>query len=111
ININYPKFFGTIFTRWVQAYNFFSGINVAASADPNIVISGSKLVENARVGRSWNYGPLGGFVNVDLNAGYRFTEKITLSAQITNLFNTREREFVGSPFISRLFSVELRYNF
>lgn len=111
INFNYPKFFGTIFTRWVQAYNFFSGINVAASADPNIVISGSKLVENARVGRSWNYGPLGGFVNVDINGGYRFTENITLSAQVTNLFNTKEREFVASPFISRLFSVELKYDF
>ncbi|MEK6553467.1 MAG: TonB-dependent receptor, partial [Bacteroidota bacterium] len=111
VNVSYEKFFGTIFTRWVQAYNFFSGINVAASADPNIVISGTKLVENARVGRSWNYGPLGGFVNVDINGGYRFTEKITLSAQVTNLFNTSEREFVASPFISTLFSVELRYDF
>ncbi len=111
VNVSYEKFFGTIFTRWVQAYNFFSGINVAASADPNIVISGTKLVENARVGRSWNYGPLGGFVNIDINAGYRFTDSITLSAQVTNLFDTQEREFVASPFINRLFSAELRYNF
>ncbi|MFA4923310.1 MAG: TonB-dependent receptor, partial [Ignavibacteriaceae bacterium] len=103
VNVNYQNFFGTVFTRWVQKYNFFSGINVAAATDTNIVISGTKVIENARVGRGWNYGPLGGFVNIDLSAGYKFNKNIALSVQVTNLFDTKEREFVASPFISRLF--------
>jgi len=109
-NATYNKFFGSIFGRWVEAYDFFSGINVAASTNRNITWGGSPVVENARVGSSWNYGPLGGFVNFDVTAGYSFTKQITLTAAVTNLFNTREQQFVGSPFISRLVSVQLQFN-
>ncbi len=111
VNLNYDKFFGTIFGRWIQAYDFFSGINVAAATNRNLIVGGSPVVENARVGRTWNYGPLGDFINFDIGAGYRFNKNMTLSAQVTNLFDTREREFVGSPFITRLFSTELKFNF
>ncbi len=104
-NYNQGKFFGSVFTRWVQEFDFFSGINVAAKADEEI-----GLKENARFGRTWNYGPLGGFTNVDISAGYRFNKYFTTSAQVTNLFDSKVREFVASPFIGRLYSVELKIN-
>ncbi|WP_245318852.1 TonB-dependent receptor [Hymenobacter elongatus] len=66
VNYSQKKFFGSVFTRWVQAYDFFSGINVAAAENADL-----KLKENARYGRAWNYGPLAGFTTVDVRAGYR----------------------------------------
>ncbi|WP_303312258.1 TonB-dependent receptor [Hymenobacter sp. BT730] len=103
VNYSGKKFFGSVFTRWVQEYDFFSGINVAAEANPELGIK-----ENARYGRTWNYGPLGGFVNVDLSAGYRINTYLTASAQVSNVFDSEVREFVASPFIGRLYSAELK---
>lgn len=105
VNYSDKKFFGSIFTRYVQAYDFFSGINVAAAANPEFNIR-----ENARYGRTWNYGPLGGFTTVDLSAGYHLTSYLTASAQVVNVFDTKMREFVASPFIGRLYSAELKVN-
>jgi iron complex outermembrane receptor protein len=110
LNYNKTKFFGSLFGRWVQEYDFFSGINVAAAANPDLIYAGSPVVENARVGRSFNYGPLGGFFNIDLSAGYRISDVFTASAQVTNLFNAEVREFVASPIIARLVSIELKVN-
>jgi outer membrane receptor for ferrienterochelin and colicins len=104
-NYNQGKFFGSIFTRWVEEFDFFSGINVAAKADDAL-----GLKENARFGRTWNYGPLGGFTNVDVSAGYRINSYLTTSAQVSNLFDSKVREFVASPFIGRLYTVELKVN-
>ncbi len=111
VNLSYEKFFGTVFGRWVEKYDYISGINVAASTNTNLFVGGSPIVENARVGRTWNYGPLGGFVNIDVSGGYRFTQQLTFSVAVVNLFDTKEREFAGSPFISRLVSGELKYTF
>jgi outer membrane receptor for ferrienterochelin and colicins len=67
------------------------------------------LQENARYGRNFNYGPLGGFVNVDLGAGYRINKMFTVGGQITNLFDSKKvREFIASPYIGRLYQVELK---
>jgi outer membrane receptor for ferrienterochelin and colicins len=103
INYSDKKFFGSVFTRWVQAYDFFSGINTAAKENSTLGIK-----ENARFGRTWNYGPLGGFTTVDISAGYHLNSYLTASAQVVNLFDTRMREFVASPFIGRLYSAELK---
>ncbi|MBC6989013.1 TonB-dependent receptor [Hymenobacter sp. BT491] len=105
VNYSGKKFFGSVFTRWVQEYDFFSGINVAAAANTELGIK-----ENARYGRTWNYGPLGGFTNVDVSAGYHVNSYLTASAQVVNLFDSKVREFVASPFIGRLYSVELKVN-
>lgn len=105
LNFSASRFFGSIFTRWVDAYDFFSGINTAAATNEELGI-----VEDARFGRTWNYGPLGGFVNVDISAGYRFNNGLQLSGQIVNLFDSEVREFVASPAIGRLYSVELKVN-
>lgn len=109
-NGNFGKFFGSLFVRWVDAYDFFSGINIAARSNSNLLVGGQPLTTNARAGRTWNYGPLAGFVNVDLSLGYRFGKWVTLSGQVVNLFDAKVREFVASPFIGRLFSLELKVN-
>ena len=67
-----------------------------------------RIRENARFGRTWNYGPLGGFTTVDVSAGYRVNSYLTASTQVVNLFDTKMREFVASPFIGILYSAELK---
>lgn len=108
---NGDRFFGSVFSRWAQEYDFFSGINVAAKTQDLTGDGVNEIVENARVGRTWNYGPLGGFVNFDVNLGYRITDGLSLGASVTNIFNTEVREFVASPPVRRLFLVELKYQF
>ena len=123
LNYSGKKFFGSLFTRWVQTYDFFSGINVAAKSNPDIFTNLAavpalglpaqkyELKENARYGRNFNYGPLGGFVNVDLSLGYRINSKVTIAGQITNLLdNKKVREFIAAPYIGRLYQLELKLN-
>ncbi|MEL6135229.1 MAG: hypothetical protein AAFR59_17870, partial [Bacteroidota bacterium] len=51
------------------------------------------------------------FVNVDVAAGVKLLDgKLVFSAQVSNLFNTEVREFVASPVIGRLLSLELKVN-
>ena len=112
LGVNYSKnrFYGGVFGRWVQAYDFFSGINVAAKTNTDLIYGGNQVIEGKRVGTSFNNGPLGGFVNFDLSLGYKITKNVTVSGQVINLFDSEVREFVASPSISRLFSVELKVN-
>jgi iron complex outermembrane receptor protein len=58
--------------------------------------------------KNFDWGPLGDFMTVDLNAGYKFSEMVTLNLGITNLFGTRQIEFVGSPSIGTLYMFELK---
>jgi iron complex outermembrane receptor protein len=113
VGLNYSgeKFFCSIFGRWSQKYNFFSGINVRSETIPGLTYGGSQVIEGQRVGRDWNYGPLGGFFNVDISAGYRVTDVITISGSVANLFDVNAMEFVASPPISRLFSAEVKFTF
>ncbi len=110
--LNYVRggFFANLFGRWYNAYDFFSGINVAAHTNESLLYAGSPVIEGRRVGRSFNYGPLGGQLNLDLSAGYTFKERYTLSAQVVNVLGVQIREFVASPPIGRLYSVELKVN-
>ena len=78
--------------------------------DTNVSVRGDEVVKDAIVGESWNYGPLGGFVNVDVNLGYKLNSYFTVSGQISNLFDAEVREFVASPTIGRLFHLELKVN-
>ncbi|MTI38403.1 TonB-dependent receptor [Fulvivirga lutimaris] len=111
IGINYSdgKFFGNIFTRWVEEYDYFSSYQIAAKTQ-DLTYRGTPVVENSRSTDTYNYGPLGGFVNVDLGLGYHINDTFTMSGQITNLFDAEFREFTASPFIGRLYSVELKIN-
>ncbi|OWK74076.1 TonB-dependent receptor [Flavobacteriaceae bacterium JJC] len=110
LNYSSPTFFGAVYGRWVQDYDFFSGVSTAAKTqdlDGNGTID---ITENAYYApaRTWNYGALGGFT-VDMNAGYNFSNGMTVGANVSNLLNADIREFAGSPFIKRLVSLEFRY--
>ncbi|WP_370088905.1 TonB-dependent receptor domain-containing protein [Ekhidna sp.] len=108
-NYNKNKIFGNVFVRWVEEYDYFSSFQIAA-ATQDLTYRGTPIVENARGTDSWNYGPLAGFVNVDLGLGYRITDTLTGSMAVTNLFDREYREFTASPFIGRLYSIELKLN-
>lgn len=109
LNYSDGKFFGSIFSRWVQEYDYFSSYQIAAETQ-DLTYRGYPIVEDARSGNAWNYGPLGGFVTFDLSMGYRINSTFTLSGQVTNVFNTEMREFTASPPTGRLISAELKIN-
>ncbi len=110
LGLSKQKYFGNVFLRWVDEYDFFSGINLAAKNNPSLLYGtpAEPVIEGRRVGRDFNEGPLGGLVNVDLSVGYRFTPNVALAGHVTNLFDSEIREFVASPVIGRLFSAELK---
>ncbi|MFH4963420.1 TonB-dependent receptor [Gaetbulibacter sp. M235] len=110
LGINYggTRFFGSIFSRWVQEYNYFSSYQIASETLPGYTYRGLPIVENTRSGDSWNYGPLGGFVTFDLNFGYKVNDTLTLSFAATNLFNTEMREFTASPPTGALYLLEAK---
>ncbi|WP_179318849.1 TonB-dependent receptor [Winogradskyella helgolandensis] len=107
---NKGKFYGAVYGRFVEKYDFFSGINVAAETQDQDGDGVNEIVENAQVGRTWNYGQLGGFT-IDANAGYNVTDQLSMGLSITNLLNAKNREFVASPIIETLVSFELKYQF
>ncbi len=53
---------------------------------------------------------MGGFTTVDISGGYRINKVLSAGAGISNVFNVAQREFVGSPLIGRLFTLELKAN-
>ncbi|MEP0986236.1 TonB-dependent receptor [Ekhidna sp.] len=108
-NYNKDKIFGNVFVRWVEEYDYFSSFQIAAETQ-DLTYRGTPIVEDARGTDSYNYGPLAGFVNVDLGFGYRITDTFTSSIAVTNLFDSEYREFTASPFIGRLYSIELKLN-
>ncbi len=78
--------------RMVQKYDFYSG-NQVGSADG----AGTRTPP-----KNFNYGPLGGFTTFNLGAEYRWSTNVLFNFDMTNVFNTRQIEFVGSPSIGRL---------
>ncbi len=104
------KFYGTIFGRWVEAYNYFSSFQIASETIPGETYRGVPIVENARSADAFNYGPLGDFITLDVNLGYRLSDVFTVNAQVTNLFDTEMREFTAAPPTGRLFNLELLVN-
>jgi iron complex outermembrane receptor protein len=44
----------------------------------------------------------------NLNAGYKMNENVSFVMGVTNLLNTKQVEFVGSPSIGRLVSFEIK---
>ncbi|MCV6631054.1 MAG: TonB-dependent receptor [Flavobacteriaceae bacterium] len=104
------KFYGSVFGRYVQKYDFFSGINIAAKTQDLNGDGTNDVIENAQNGRTWNYGQLGGFT-LDANMGVHLKPGLTLGVNVTNILDAEMREFVASPAIGRLFSIELKYNF
>lgn len=110
LSLNYvgTKFFASIFSRWVESFNYFSSFQIASETLPDLKYRGTPIVENARSTDAFNYGPLGGFVTFDVSMGYRINPMFKISGQVTNLFDTEMREFTAAPPTGRLFSLELR---
>jgi iron complex outermembrane receptor protein len=106
-NLVKGKLFATAAIRYVQQYDFYSGSQIGTEAGKG------KRGMITRPGqppllKNFDWGPLGGFMSVDINAGYQFNKMINVNMGITNLFNTHQIEFVGSRSIGRLIMVELR---
>ncbi len=110
LNYSGSKFFGGLYVRWVESYDYFSSFQIASKTHPGLTYRGVPIVENARSGDAFNYGPLGGFVTADLNIGYRISNVFTLSAAATNLFNQELREFTASAPTRGLYTLELKIN-
>lgn len=110
LNYSGDKFFGSIFGRWVESYDYFSSFQIASQSHPGLTYRGKPIVENARSADTFNYGPLGGFFTVDLSLGYRINEIFTVSAAAANLFNQELREFTASAPTRGLYTMELKIN-
>ncbi|MEH0154726.1 TonB-dependent receptor [Limibacter armeniacum] len=109
LNYSGSKFFGSVFTRWVEKYDYFSSYQIAAETQ-DLVYRGVPVVENARSANAFNYGPLGGFVTMDVSLGYHINEIFTVSGMVTNVFDQELREFTAAPPTGRLMSLELKVN-
>lgn len=110
LNYSGSKFFANGYARWVQAYDYFSSFQIASQTHEGLTYRGVPIVENARSADTFNYGPLGGFVTVDLGLGYRVSEAFTVSAAASNLFNEDLREFTATAPTRGLYTLELRVN-
>ncbi len=107
LNARFNRFSGTLFTRWVQKYEFFSGRNVAAKTNVNNIYNGSAVIEGQRVGEQWNYGPLGGFY-LSINCNYQLWKTINLGAYVNNIIGQGNFEFVATAPTKTTFGLEVK---
>jgi outer membrane receptor for ferrienterochelin and colicins len=110
-NLCKQKMFVNISARVLQQYDFFSGSQNGTGAGKGSrgrVLWKDSNGQTRYYNKNFDWGSLGGFATVDLSAGYKFNNMLNLNMGITNLFNIKQLEFVGSPFIGRLISVELK---
>jgi len=112
-NILRKKWHARVAARFVEQYDFYSGSQIGTEAGKGnwgVVYGGLHPVTGLPryYSKNFDYGPLGGFVTIDLTTGYSFNDNLTFNISITNLLNTEQVEFVASPSISRLIMCELR---
>ncbi len=112
-NICKGKMFVNLSVRSVQKFDMYSGSQIGTSAGQGkrgLVYGGLNPINSQPryYTKNFNWGALGGFTSVDISAGVKLNPMLNLGAGVSNLFNTTQREFVGSPSIGRLFSVELK---
>jgi len=91
--------------RYVQQYDFYSGNQIGTSEGEGMK---GEVYGNSLVNYNFDWGPLGGFLSFDFSAGYSFNPSLSVNLNITNVFNSRQIEFVGSPSIGRLIMAEVR---
>ena len=110
-NLCKQKMFVNLSARYVSQYDFYSGSYASTKAgkgkiDTIVLVSPTGIVR--RYPKNFNWGPLGGFTTIDLAAGYKFNPMLSVGINITNLFNTNQREYAGSPLIKSLVMFELK---
>lgn len=99
--------------RWIQQYDFYSGSQIGTAEGEGrrgVVYGGINPINNQprNYFKNFNHGALGGFTTFDLSTGYKFSEFLSVGGSISNIFDVEQREFVGSPSIGRLYSVEVK---
>lgn len=114
-NVTSKKGFVNVAARFVEHYDFYSGIQIGTKPGEGKrgkVYGGTDKITGQERWylKNFDWGPLGGFVSLDLNAGANLSKLLSLALNVTNLFNTTQREFVGAPSIGRLFVAELKFN-
>ncbi len=102
------KMFVNISTRLVQQYDFYSGMQIGTEAGKSKRGMVYRPPPLTPLLKNFDWGPLGGFISIDLNAGYKINKMLSLNMGITNLLNTRQMEALGSPSIGRLIMFELK---
>ena len=107
-NLCKKRMFVNLAARFVEQYDFYSGsqIGTAAGEGKRGVIQREPPL--APIKKNFDWGPLGGFTTIDLSVGYKVNQMIQLNMGITNLFDTEQVEFVGSPSIGRLIMCEVK---
>ncbi|TAD95030.1 MAG: TonB-dependent receptor [Bacteroidetes bacterium] len=112
-NLIKNKLSASISMRWLEAYDFYAGsqIGTAAGEGKRGAVYGGKVNGTDRFYvKNFDWGSLGGFTTFDLNLTYKINEKFNFGASVSNIFDTKQKEFVGSPAIRRLFMVEFKVN-
>jgi len=110
-NLCKQKMFVNITARTVQQYDFYSGNQIGTEDGKGSRGRVRWVDRNGQTryyNKNFNWGPVGGFITIDLSAGYKVNEMIAVNTGITNLFDTEQIEFVGSPSIGRLIMFELK---
>lgn len=110
------KMYMNISMRYVEKYDMYSGNQISTEAGKGkrgVVYGGINPLNNQPRNylKNFDWGNLGGFTTFDLNTGYKINKNYSIGIGVSNLFNTQQREFVGSPIIGRLFSFELKAHF
>jgi outer membrane receptor for ferrienterochelin and colicins len=105
-NLFKNRMFVNVWTRLVQQYDAYSGAQIGTEAGKGS--RGKVRGRNGYINKNFDWGPLGGFISFDINAGYRLNKMLSLNMNITNFFNTRQMEALGSPSIGRLIMFELK---
>ncbi len=103
-NLCKQKLFLNLSARYVSQFDFYGGAQISTKQGEG------KWGMVGPYSKNFDWGPLGGFTSFDLGILYKFNSITSLGTNITNLFNTRQREAPGSPLIGRLIMFELRLN-
>ncbi|GLU53673.1 hypothetical protein Dfri01_31340 [Dyadobacter frigoris] len=111
----HSKVFCTISARWVQQFDMYSGSQIGTKAGEGkrgSVYGGKNPINDQPryYAKNFDWGPVGGFTTVEISAGYKVSELMSLNGSVSNLFDTKQVEFVASPSIGRLYSLELKVN-
>jgi iron complex outermembrane receptor protein len=112
-NLCKGKAFVNLSVRWVEQFDMYSGNQISTEAGQGkrgLVYGGKNPINGVDryYIKNYDWGPLGGFTTFDISAGIKLNNMLSLGAGVSNLFDTDQREFVGSPLIGRLFSFELK---
>lgn len=112
-NIAKGKMFLNISLRSVASFDLYSGNQISTKAGAGkrgLVYGGINPLNNTprNYVKNFDWGALGGFTTIDISTGVKLNSELSLGAGISNLFNVTQKEFVGSPSIGRLLSVELK---